>query len=129
MATSTSRPEFRFAAGPFDGRRLGVLGAPSVVRLPVSLDQPGAGGCYVQDIATGTYRWYPPSVRVDPLACETEVDAEMVFRLDGVILRFAIDEDCPRCGWGERWFEPGRQVFGCTRRTDPCGYESTERNA
>lgn len=44
-----------------------------------------------------------------------------------VPLRIAIDADCPRCGWGERFFEPGRGVFGCTRRTDPCGYESKER--
>lgn len=45
-------------------------------------------------------------------------------------LRLVIDEDCPRCDWPERFFAPGRGVFGCTRRRpEPCGYESTERAA
>jgi hypothetical protein len=47
---------------------------------------------------------------------------------DGRPFRIAIDADCPSRGWPERFFDPARQVFGCTHRTDPCGYESTERN-
>lgn len=27
--------------------------------------------------------------------------------------RLAIDEDCPSCGWGERWFDG--KVFGCNK--------------
>lgn len=47
---------------------------------------------------------------------------------NGRPLRLAIDADCPRCGHVERFYEPGRGVFGCTRRVDPCGYESTGRD-
>ncbi|MEU0465047.1 hypothetical protein ABZ215_13670 [Amycolatopsis sp. NPDC006131] len=36
-----------------------------------------------------------------------------------------IDADCPNCGWGERTFDPERQLFGCSK----CTYTSTERNA
>lgn len=47
---------------------------------------------------------------------------------DGSPLRIAIDADCPRCGYPERFFEPGRGVFGCSSlNPNPCGYESTER--
>lgn len=45
-------------------------------------------------------------------------------------IRIAIDADCPRCGYGERFFEPDRGVFGCSSlNPTPCGYESTEREA
>jgi hypothetical protein len=40
-------------------------------------------------------------------------------------LRLAIDADCPKCGWAERWFSPSRQLFGCSK----CSYTSTERTA
>jgi hypothetical protein len=45
-------------------------------------------------------------------------------------LRIAIDADCPRCGYPERFFEPDRGVFGCSSLSPtPCGYESTTRDA
>lgn len=45
-------------------------------------------------------------------------------------LRVAIDADCPSCGYPERFYEPARQVFGCSSlNPQPCGYESTEREA
>ena len=45
-------------------------------------------------------------------------------------LRIAIDADCPCCGYPERFYEPGREVFGCSSlNRNPCGYESTDRNA
>jgi hypothetical protein len=45
-------------------------------------------------------------------------------------LRIAIDADCPRCGYPERFFEPERRVFGCSSlNPNPCGYESTARDA
>lgn len=40
-------------------------------------------------------------------------------------VRLCIDADCPQCGWGERWFEPDRQLFGCAK----CDYTSKERAA
>jgi hypothetical protein len=40
-------------------------------------------------------------------------------------MRLCIDEDCPQCGWAERWFEPDRQLFGCAK----CDYTSKERAA
>lgn len=47
-----------------------------------------------------------------------------------VVVRIAVDADCPRCGYPERFYEPARQVFGCSSlNPQPCGYESTERDA
>lgn len=56
-----------------------------------------------------------PAPRVDPVPL-TE-------------LHIAVDEDCPSCGWPERWYAPDRAVFGCARRRPPCAYESTERTS
>lgn len=61
---------YRFAGGPLDGARLAPTGSPSIVRVP---DPPGR---YVQDVASGTYRWYPAPVAVDVLPCETVVDVD-----------------------------------------------------
>jgi hypothetical protein len=37
-------------------------------------------------------------------------------------LRLAIDEDCPGCGWPERWFNG--TVFGCNK----CEYTGETRD-
>ena len=29
--------------------------------------------------------------------------------------RIVIDEDCPNCGWAERWYMPETGVFGCNK--------------
>lgn len=38
-------------------------------------------------------------------------------------VRFCIDEDCPSCGFPERWLDHSLGVFGCNK----CDYTSTER--
>lgn len=44
--------------------------------------------------------------------------------------RIAIDADCPKCGYPERFFDLERRVFGCSSlNPTPCGYESMERTA
>jgi hypothetical protein len=49
---------------------------------------------------------------------------------DGRPVRIAIDADCPKCGYPERFYEPARGMFGCSSlNPSPCGYESTERTS
>ncbi|MFE5699942.1 hypothetical protein [Rhodococcus koreensis] len=47
-------------------------------------------------------------------------------------IRVCIDEDCPSCGWGERWADvemtsagPTPILFGCNK----CDYRSKVRDA
>lgn len=44
---------------------------------------------------------------------DTDIGAQMreLHALTG--WRLAIDEDCPGCGWGERWFDG--EKFGCNK--------------
>jgi hypothetical protein len=46
-------------------------------------------------------------------------------RFRGEPPRFAIDADCPCCGWPERYFATATRKFGCIK----CTYTSDERNA
>jgi hypothetical protein len=41
-------------------------------------------------------------------------------------IRLCVDEDCPACGWPERWAEltDGGPVFGCPK----CDYTSRTRD-
>lgn len=52
-----------------------------------------------------------------------EVSGDPTLGGDG--LRLAIDEDCPHCGWPERFYDTHTRRFGCIK----CGYTSDERNA
>lgn len=53
------------------------------------------------------------------------VEASIKQQLADTEFRLVIDADCPQCKWGERWFSPERELFGCSK----CDYTSTERNA
>lgn len=45
--------------------------------------------------------------------------------LGGDGLRVAVEADCPRCGWPERFYDTTTRRFGCIK----CSYASDERNA
>jgi hypothetical protein len=71
MSTTTAR----LVDGPYDGREVGnSFSSPAVIRC--------AEGAYGHDLRAAAYRWYPLPARLDPLPCETEVNAADLFGAD-----------------------------------------------
>lgn len=67
----------------------------------------------------------------EPVVAVVFHDADRCRELRGAPwLRFAIDADCPGCGYPERSYDPSTGLFGCSSlNPSQCGFTSTERDA